>query len=192
MIDQNYTHKHREDVIDTLKLRARERRVLYGLIIILLLTVFYENGGDLFSSLITGNFETATLGSRKKLTIKPEVMKKISRAFAPVLPQYPQYAGRLKHDAALLEDAIKLASTPELAEKAVDSSRTAVLRLFEFTSHPVIGKSKQLEALEKELVQAAKLLQIKLTARNDYPGINFKKTPSMVESTGQRNLFSCN
>ncbi len=192
MIELNYAHKHREDVIDSLKVRARERRVLYGLLIILLLTVVYENGGNLFSGLIAGNFETAVLGSRKKLTIKPEVMKKIARAFAPLVQQYPQYATRLKHDATLVEDSIKLASTPELADKAVDASREAVVRLFSFTSHPVITRSKQLEELEKELLLAAKLLQIRLVARNDFPGISFKKTPAMGESTGQRNLFAYN
>ena len=191
-IKNEYSQKHREDVIDTLKLRARERRVLYGLIIILLLTVSYENGGGIFSLLVSGDYATPTLGNRRKLTIKPEIMKTLARELEPLPGIYPQYAIRLKKDAGLVADAVQMASTPELAERAVEASREAVLHLYEFTSHPVITRTKNLEALEKELFLVAKILQIKLVNKGNLPELSFKKAAPMVENTGERNLFDYN
>ncbi len=194
MIETNkdFALKHREDVIDTLKLRARERRVLYGLLVILLVTAIYENGGAIFSSLLGENCEVAALGERKSATIKPELLKRVSRALEPVITEYPQYAVRLESEYSSLLAAVKMASTPELAENTVNSSREVILSLFSFVSHPVVTRSKNIEALEKELNQAAKALQIKLLTKNEYPGFNFKKAAPVVEGDGQRNLFEFN
>ncbi len=194
MIDKrgDFAVKHREDVIDTLRLRAREKRVLYGLLLILLLTIIYENGGGIIESLVNESFETAQLGEVKRLSVKPESIKKLVRSLKPVIKEYPQYAGRLNQDLATAETTIQQAASPEMAEQAVASSRELVTRLFEFVSHPVISRNKSLDALEAELKGLAKLLQVKPGKAFIYTSLKFKKVAPAAEGQGSRNLFEFN
>lgn len=191
-IKKDFARKHREDVIDTLVLRARERRVLTGLLIILLLTLMYENGSAIFGGLLNENFAVATLGERKKITIRPDILKKIARSLDGIAGEYPQFSRRLGKDAADLNEAVQMAAVPELAEKAVDKSREVIHQINEFVSHPVIARNKKLEALEKELKQVAKLLQINLGREFEFRPVTFKKAAPAAESTGQRDLFAFN
>ncbi len=194
MIDKrsDFAVKHREDVIDTLRLRAREKRVLYGLLMILLLTLIYENGGSIIDSLVSENFETAELGEVKRLSVKPESIKKLVRSIKPVIKEYPQYAVRLNQDLATAEAAAQMAASPEMAEQAVASTRELVLRLSEFVSHPVISHSKSLDALEAELNGLAKFLQVKPGKAFVYTSLKFKKAVPASEGQGSRNLFEFN
>ena len=194
MIDKrsDFAVKHREDVIDTLRLRAREKRVLYGLLMILLLTLIYENGGSIIDSLVSENFETAELGEVKRLSVKPESIKKLVRSIKPVIKEYPQYAARLNQDLATAEAAAQMAASPEMAEQAVASTRELVLRLSEFVSHPVISHSKSLDALEAELNGLAKFLQVKPGKAFVYTSLKFKKAVPASEGQGSRNLFEFN
>lgn len=194
MIDKrgDFAVKHREDVIDTLRLRAREKRVLYGLLIILLLTLIYENGGSIIDSLVNESFETAQLGEVKRLTVKPESLKKLVRSLKPVIKEYPQYAGRLNQDLSTAEAAIQMAASPEMSEQAVAKSRELVTGLFAFVSHPVISRTKPLDALEAELQGLAKLLQLKPGKSFVYTSLKFKKMTPTAEGQGSRNLFEFN
>ncbi len=194
MIDKrgDFAVKHREDVIDTLRLRAREKRVLYGLLIILLLTVVYENGSSVIDSLVSESFETAQLGEVKRLSVKPESIKKLVRSLKPVIKEYPQYAGRLNQDLSTAEAAILMAARPEQSEQAVAGVRELIIRLSEFVSHPVITRNKSLDALEVELKGLAKLLQVKSGKAFVYTSLKFKKTAPAAEGQGSRNLFEFN
>lgn len=194
MIDKrsDFAVKHREDVIDTLRLRAREKRVLYGLLIILLLTLVYENGGSIIDSLVSESFETAQLGEVKRLSVKPESLKKLVRSLKPVIKEYPQYAGRLNQDLSTAEMAIQMAARPEMSEQAVASTREMIARLFEFVSHPVINRNKSLDALEAELNGLAKFLQVKPGKSFVYTSLKFKKAAPAAEGQGNRNLFEFN
>ncbi len=194
MIDNrgDFAVKHREDVIDTLRLRAREKRVLYGLLIILLLTLVYENGGSIIDSLVNESFETAQLGDVKRLSVKPESLKKLVRSLKPVIKEYPQYAGRLNQDLSTAEAAIQMTARPEMSEQAVASTRELIARLFEFVSHPVINRNKSLDALETELNGLAKFLQVKPGKSFIYTSLKFKKTIPAAEGQGSRNLFEFN
>lgn len=194
MIDKrgDFAVKHREDVIDTLRLRAREKRVLYGLLIILLLTVVYENGSSVIDSLVSESFETAQLGEVKRLSVKSESIKKLVRSLKPVIKEYPQYAVRLNQDLSTAEAAIQMAARPELSEQTVASTRELISRLFEFVSHPVITRSKSLDALEVELKGLAKLLQVKPGKAFVYTSLKFKKAVPAAEGQGSRNLFEFN
>jgi len=194
MIDKrgDFAVKHREDVIDTLRLRAREKRVLYGLLIILLLTLVYENGGSIIDSLVNESFETAQLGEVKRLSVKPESLKKLVRSLKPVIKEYPQYAGRLNQDLSTAEAAIQMTARPEMSEQAVASTRELIARLFEFVSHPVINRNKSLDALEAELNGLAKFLQVKTGKSFIYTSLKFKKTIPAAEGQGSRNLFEFN
>ncbi|HNS10919.1 MAG TPA: hypothetical protein PKN29_14550 [Candidatus Ozemobacteraceae bacterium] len=194
MIDNrgDFAVKHREDVIDTLRLRAREKRVLYGLLIILLLTLVYENGGSIIDSLVNESFETAQLGDVKRLSVKPESLKKLVRSLKPVIKEYPQYAGRLNQDLSTAEAAIQMTARPEMSEQAVASTRELIARLFEFVSHPVINRNKSLDALEAELNGLAKFLQVKTGKSFIYTSLKFKKTIPAAEGQGSRNLFEFN
>jgi len=194
MIDNrgDFAVKHREDVIDTLRLRAREKRVLYGLLIILLLTLVYENGGSIIDSLVNESFETAQLGEVKRLSVKPESLKKLVRSLKPVIKEYPQYAGRLNQDLSTAEAAIQMTARPEMSEQAVASTRELIARLFEFVSHPVINRNKSLDALEAELNGLAKFLQVKTGKSFIYTSLKFKKTIPAAEGQGSRNLFEFN
>ena len=194
MIDKrgDFAVKHREDVIDTLRLRAREKRVLYGLLLILLLTIVYENGGGIIESLVNESFETAQLGEVKRFNVKPESLKKLARTLKPVIKEYPQYAGRLNQDLASAEAATQMAGKPEMSDQAVASSRELVARLFEFVSHPVISRNKSLDALEAELKGLAKFLQVKPDKAFIYTSLKFKKATPAAEGQGSRNLFEFN
>ncbi len=194
MIDNrgDFAVKHREDVIDTLRLRAREKRVLYGLLIILLLTLVYENGGSIIDSLVNESFETAQLGDVKRLSVKPESLKKLVRSLKPVIKEYPQYAGRLNQDLSTAEAAIQMTARPEMSEQAVASTRELIARLFEFVSHPVINRNKSLDALETELNGLAKFLQVKPGKSFIYTSLKFKKSIPAAEGQGSRNLFEFN
>jgi len=194
MIDNrgDFAVKHREDVIDTLRLRAREKRVLYGLLIILLLTLVYENGGSIIDSLVNESFETAQLGEVKRLSVKPESLKKLVRSLKPVIKEYPQYAGRLNQDLSTAEAAIQMTARPEMSEQAVASTRELIARLFEFVSHPVINRNKSLDALEAELNGLAKFLQVKPGKSFIYTSLKFKKSIPAAEGQGSRNLFEFN
>ncbi len=194
MIDNrgDFAVKHREDVIDTLRLRAREKRVLYGLLIILLLTLVYENGGSIIDSLVNESFETAQLGEVKRLSVKPESLKKLVRSLKPVIKEYPQYAGRLNQDLSTAEAAIQMTARPEMSEQAVASTRELIARLFEFVSHPVINRNKSLDALEAELNGLAKFLQVKTGKSFIYTSLKFKKAIPAAEGQGSRNLFEFN
>lgn len=189
---KDFALKHREDVIDILHLRAKERRLFYGLLLILSLTLVYENGSSICAGLLTEKFATATLGERQKLTIKPEVLKKVARSLDALVEEYPQFANRLNLDVTTLQDAIKMSVIPEQSEQTIEKSRQVVRRLFEFVSHPGISRNKILEAMDKELKPIAKLLQINLVQEFEINPVSFKKTAAVVESNGQRNLFEFN
>jgi hypothetical protein len=154
--------------------------------------VLYETGGSIFSSLVGGEIPVAALGERKTVSIKPEILKRVQKALAPLNQEYPQYSVRLDNEASALAVAIEAASTPETSEKAVTLARTAVNSIFDFVSHPVIMPGTNVDALSRELNQAAKLLQIKLVKKNEFPGVVFKKAAPVVEGVGQRNLFEFN
>ncbi len=197
MIDKrsDFAVKHREDVIDTLRLRAREKRVLYGLLIILLLTIVYENGSSVIDSLIVEPVEIPQLRIAIRdimPKVKPESIKSLIRSLKPVVKEYPQYASRLNTDLAAAEAAVQMAENPELSTLTAAGTRELVLRLFEFVSHPVITRNKSLDALEAELKVLARLLKIKPDKAFVYTSLKFKKAAPAAEGQGSRNLFEFN
>lgn len=186
---KEFAFKHREDVIDTLRLRAGERRLLGFLLVILLLTVVYENGTVIFEHFCSGNFEIAALGERKKTVVKPESLKKLIKSLDLVAVDYPQFHARLSREKTIVNEAFQLAAAEETADKAVVTTGSALAGLYEFVSHPVVVRNKNLEALDKEIKQLAKALKISLCHEFELRPLNFKTNIPIAEADGQRNLF---
>ena len=69
----DFTLKHREDIIDTLRLRVREKRVLFGLLVILLCTLIYENSTLLTRYFYNSEFTVPALSKRKPALVNSEL-----------------------------------------------------------------------------------------------------------------------
>jgi hypothetical protein len=86
-----FAKKHREDVIDTLQLRQKERRVLYALLAVFLLTVAYENSAVIVSTLLGGSHQPPELGVRRRPQLRADMLNRLDRALAETSEDYPQY-----------------------------------------------------------------------------------------------------
>ncbi len=191
-IKTNFVIKHREDVIDTLKVRAREKRVLYILLIIFALTMAYENSAAIFAFLLNDNFEIASLGEKKAATIKPEIFRGLEKSLQPLIDEYPQYARRLQLDAATLRTLIAKPVSPDTHEASMNTCRELLARFYEFAKHPVVTKGPKLVEFEKELLAVARLLKIKPDRELSFQKLDFGKTTAEAFENKHRNLFEFN
>jgi len=190
MIDSNIPLKHREDVIDTLQLRIKERRVLFSLIIVLLLTLAYENSSILTSALWGDDFSAPELGSRPKTIFKADMLDRFERPLAAALQAFPQYRS---HFQTIIDNMNSLKTSPISKSDANEKIHKFAAALNELITHPSLVGNKDLKTLEKELKQFIRILKISLPPGKVLKDISFNRnTPeknSEKTTAPERNLF---
>ncbi len=185
----DFTIKHREDVIDTLRLKKKKKKVLLGLIVILLITIAYENSGQVVGYFLSQEHEVPQLGKSRKVVIKPDIIKDLIdklRAVEPSFPQYRQTIGELK---MRLNNALTLAKIPEKKAEGTKAAKEIAKELWKFAINPMMTENKELKELEKSL----SLLQrrYKIVFSDDFEIVPFSllKAESSHTTRIKRSLF---
>jgi len=182
--------KHREDVIDTLQLRHKERRVLYTLLLILLLTLAYENSAFLYDRLIGAAHPLPELGQRKKAQLKQDMIKPLEKALVDASEDYPQYWARFSQNQKRLTDAAAMLIEDGMAEDALELVKLVVASMNEFSAHPVIKATKKLERLNTEMATIQRILKFKVDLEGVAPKpLVFTRDASVADDQSRRNLF---
>ncbi|PKL44131.1 MAG: hypothetical protein CVV42_19530 [Candidatus Riflebacteria bacterium HGW-Riflebacteria-2] len=182
--------KHREDVIDTLQLRHKERRVLYALLLIFLATVAYENSAFLYDSLIAASHPLPELGQRRKPQLKHDMIDRLARALVDVSEDFPQYWARFSQNQKLLADATKMLLEEGSAAAALANVEMVVASMKEFAEHPLIIPTKNIERLNTEISSLQRILKLKVDTATIAPKpLVFTKEAAASEDQRQRNLF---
>jgi hypothetical protein len=185
----DFTIKHREDVIDTLRLRSKEKKVLLGLIVILLLTIAYENGGQVVSYFLSQNQAVPELGRSRKVVIKPDLIKDLIdklKAVEPSFPQYRQTTGELK---MRLNNALTLARTPDKKDEATNAAGEIAKKLWKFATNPMMPENKELEELEKSLALLQRRFKIVFSDEFAIVPFSLLKAESSQTTRIKRSLF---
>jgi len=182
--------KHREDVIDTLQLRHKERKVLYALLLILLATVVYENSAFLYDRLIGNSHPLPELGQRKTPQLKPEMLRPLSSALSEAAEDFPQYWARFAQNRKRLADAQSLLAEESMSADALENVKLVLISMTEFSAHPLIIPTKNLTRLNQEIATLQKILKIRIDAADAAPGpLNFTRETSTGIDRKPRNLF---
>lgn len=185
----DFAIKNREEVIDSLQLRAKEKQVLLALILILVSTIAYENGAFILNYFVSENFEVPTLGKRKNLLVKADVVKQMFRRIDGLKNVYPQFFALFESNEGKLNQALDLMADENTKEEASTMVVQVALDLWKFSTHPVLPKTDQIEELEKYLMKLQK--RLKIDFRNEFviSEINFSRAESAGAAKIRRNLF---
>ncbi|MGM0598272.1 MAG: hypothetical protein ACQETH_00525 [Candidatus Rifleibacteriota bacterium] len=183
-----FTIKRREDVIDTLRLRAKERTVLIGLIIILICTLVYENSTALNRYFLETDHEVPQLGERKKIVVKPAIIKELKEKINPVINDFPQFTAMFKGHKNELDRILLTLKKDE--DKATKQIIAISKELYRFATHPVIEQNDNLEEIEKVLNLLQRKLKVKFDKKFKIVPVTFVKGERTMPSGVKRNLFN--
>jgi hypothetical protein len=186
---KDFTIKHREDVIDSIHLRAKEKRVLIGLLIILICTIAYENGNSVFNYFVSEDFATPELGERKSITIKPDMIKKLVRHIDPVKSAFPQFSEFLGEKQAELVRTMTIAAVPKTREQATKDTLRISENLWKFVTHPVLTQNDELVELQKYLRLVQKKMKTEFKADFEIMPIDFERSEKRTGANIKRSLF---
>ena len=184
-----FTLKHREDIIDTLHLRVREKRVLFGLLVILLCTLVYENSALLTQYFYNSDFSVPALGKRKPAMVKPEMLKELSLKLAPVEKQFPQFVKLFARFNQELETAAELAKKEESRQQATYNCFMIARELYRFANNPVLTSSKELQELQKALQLLQKKMKFELDSELEIKPVFFMRGEEEKQANIHRSLF---
>jgi len=185
-----FARKHREDVIDTLQLRQKERRVLYGLLLILLMTVTYENSAFFYSALIENSHTLPELGTRRKPQLNHEMLQAVDRALVEAAEDYPQYWARFSDNQKRIDDATRLLSEDGGAGEALELVTKVAISMNEFATHPLIKPGKKIERLAAEIASLVRILKLDIdTAGAELKPLDFSRDAAAGSRQRKRNLF---
>lgn len=186
----DFTVKHREDIIDTLHLRAREKKVLAALLLVFFITVAYENYDVISRYFFSEDFITPALGKRQTLLVKPDQIAQIGRSLAAVEGQFPQFAELFVKFHRELETAARLAAAEETRQQATYNIFILARELYKFSANPVLTRSKELEALNSQLLLLQKRMRFDLQTEDQVKSVSFVRSESESnEANIHRNLF---
>ncbi len=169
----DFTVKHREDVIDILHARAKEKKVLLGLIIILVCTLGYENYDYISKLLFNYEFSVPELGERKPPTIKPDMIKSLGRKLAPVEEAFPQFVQLFARFHEELDKAAALAEQEENRAQATYNTYMIAREMYRFASNPVLPDSKELKDLRNALEKLQKKFKFDISSEDEIKAISF-------------------
>lgn len=159
-----FAKKHREDVIDTLQLRLKERRVLYALLLIFLCTVAYENSNMIMAGLVGGSHPLPELGERKRPQLRADMLKRLDRALAEASEGFPQYWARFADNQKRLVEATMLLAEEGGTDAALEKLTLVTASMREFAAHPIIKTTVNLEKVMTELNSLQRMLKLKTAA----------------------------
>lgn len=169
----DFTVKHREDVIDILHARAKEKKVLLGLIIILVCTLGYENYDHISKLLFNYEFSVPELGDRKPPTIKPDMIKSLGRKLAPVEEAFPQFVQLFARFHGELDKAAALAEKEENRAQATYNTYMIAREMYRFANNPVLPDSKELKELRSALEKLQKKFKFDISSEDEIKTISF-------------------
>lgn len=169
----DFTLKHREDVIDILQVRAKEKKVLIGLLVVLCCTLVYENYAYLEKALFSYEFTVPELGQRKPALIKPDMIKNLSRRLEKVESQFPQFVGIFSRLQTELAKAEALAAEEGTRQQATYNAFMIAREMYKFAGNPVLPASKELDELRLSLEQLQKKFKFDLQGENEIKPVTF-------------------
>lgn len=184
---KDFYHKHREDIIETIQLRAKEKRVLLSLILVFFVTLAYENSAGLTSWLWSDGFSAPELGSRPAITFKAEMLERFERPLALALQEFPQYWA---HFAAINKKIALLKSSAKDDPQLGTELTTFTQLVKEFLQHSSVAGNKKFAVLEREITQLMRVLKITVPAGGPLKEISFNRPVSEKNSSNARNLFA--
>lgn len=184
---KDFYHKHREDIIETIQLRAKEKRVLLSLVLVFFVTLAYENSAGLTSWFWSDGFSAPELGSRPAITFKTDMIERFERPVALAQQEFPQYWAHfaaINRQIALLKSSAK--DNPQLGTELA----TFVKLVKEFLQHSSVAGNKKFAVLEREVTQLMRVLKIKIPEGGPLKEISFSRPASEKNSNNARNLFA--
>lgn len=181
--------KHREDVIDTLQLKANEKRVLIGLIVVLLFTIGYKNSSYITAFLLHENIEVAQLGVRRGPVLDNDALEQVVEAAKEAAADYPQFAHYIKDCLMPIHEAAAIIAEPEKAVVAKELFAAGAIRLMYFSQHPVITPTDNLEKLSTTLSRLMKAQKIDFASDYEIRPLNFTSVKRSKPLGVTRNLF---
>lgn len=181
-----YLGKNREDALDLIALRAKELRILYGLLCILLFALVYEYGGTIYMGLLGESEHQAHITATTK-RFRIGDFKNLAKALEPFNAEFPQFAHRLDREKQQLEKIIDSYSNLD-AKTLMAEGEASLKSLYSFVTHPAIEKFKASKGFKENLLRVAKTGGIKFSSRFEITPLVFdKKVADTLD--GQRNIF---
>jgi len=185
-----FAAKHREDVIDTLQLRLKERRVLYVLMIVLLTTFAYENSSSLYSIIAGDSHQLPELGARSKPKLSSKEVLRLDTALAKAADDFPQYWARFSKNRENLSVAISSLAEEGGMETAMAKVAATAASLQEFIAHPLIKPTKNLEKLQAEIESVQRLFKFNgCSTKRTLKPLDFTREARKGSRQIKRNLF---
>ncbi|MEW6713182.1 MAG: hypothetical protein AB1403_25400 [Candidatus Riflebacteria bacterium] len=181
--------KHREDIIDTLLLRAREKKVLLGLLIMLICTIVYENSEALSRFIWADNFKVPALGAPRPALVRPEMIKQLNRSLQKVEGQFPQFVGIFARFHETLNKAEADAATEQNRQKATYAFFMVSREIYRFAFNPVLPVSKEMTELQTALQQLQKKMKFDLKSPDELTPVSFVRAEEEQQVEIHRSLF---
>jgi hypothetical protein len=179
--------KNREDAFDALHLRAREKKVFYGLLFVLLITLLYEFREPIYNGIIGLSAENESLVTRAKSKFRIADLKALHKSLEKIAQDFPQFSVRIGRELENLNEIIKI--TEDKKENAnIEKFKYALNSLYRFAKHPVTVKNTKVEDLEKEVSRIASKAGIDLRIDDEILPLVFDKNFE-AGSANKRNLF---
>ncbi|NCB46898.1 hypothetical protein EOM81_07765 [bacterium] len=179
--------KNREDAFDALHLRAREKKVLFGLIFVLLITLVYEFREPIYNEIVGVYAEEELLQLQTKTKFRPADLKGLRKLTEKISEEFPQFSVRIQRELDNLNEIIKFAEDKKEKEN-FEKFAYVLNSLYRFAKHPATVKNKRAEDLEKEVGRVASKANVELSLDDEILPLVFDKKiePGNIN---KRNLF---
>ena len=183
--------KKRDDIIDTLQLRQKEKRVFYYLLVLLLIAVSYEFGAELTNSLFYEKQVQPQLGVRKYRTINKKPLLKLiktAKATAEEVPQFsPFFSKKIKE---IEEIVLFINNEPDNKTELEKKEKALLISLLRFLKHPIASEKKELFELKAIVERLLRVLKINPAIDFEIAELQFQKDFIVAkEAIATRNIF---
>jgi hypothetical protein len=182
-----YLGKNREDAFDIIALRAKELKILYGLLCVLLFTLAYEYGGVMLKEVMSETAEEAVVTGVSAKRYRLGDFRNLAKGLEGFQGEFPQFATRLNREKAQLDKIIANYSKTD-GKTLMQEGEIALRGLYSFVTHPAIEKNKLSKTFKTSVVRVAKTGGITFSTKLEITPLLFDK--KVANSTdGQRNIF---
>ncbi len=182
-----YLGKNREDAFDIIALRAKELKILYGLLVVLLLTLAYEYGTPIYNKFMGLDCEEVEITRVVTKRYRLGDFRNLKLEFEPFKEEFPQFNNRINREITQLDKIIK--EYESLDGNAIKTKGDAIVKgLYSFVTHPVMEKFDNSKELKETLESMAKTGGIKFSSKLEVVPLVFNKHKATALD-GRRNIF---
>jgi hypothetical protein len=183
--------KKRDDIIDTLQLRQKEKRVFYYLLVLLAIAVSYEFGAELTSSLFYEEQVQPQLGVRKYRTINKQPLLKLIKTVKATAEDVPQFSPFFSKKVKEIEEIVLfIAEKPDDKTSLEKKEKALLIGLLKFLKHPIAAEKKELTKLKTAVQRLLRVLKVNPSIDFEIAELKFQKDFIVAkEAIATRNIF---